>query len=70
MSDQTKGVVYAAITAFFWGLFAIALKMAVRVVEPVTVVWFRFFIAFISLLAWQLCVHPASLKVLIKPPCC
>lgn len=68
MSDQTKGVVYAAITAFFWGLLAIALKMAVRVVEPVTVVWFRFFIAFISLLAWQLCVHPASLKVLIKPP--
>lgn len=68
MSDQAKGVFYAAITAFFWGLLAIALKMAVRVVEPVTVVWFRFFIAFAALLAWQLYVRPASLKALLKPP--
>ncbi len=68
MTNQTKGVVYAAITAFFWGLLAIALKMAVSVVDPVTIVWFRFFIAFISIFAWQLYVSPASLKILIKPP--
>ena len=68
MTNQTKGVVYAAITAFFWGLLAIALKMAVSVVDPVTIVWFRFFIAFIYIFAWQLYVSPDSLKILIKPP--
>ena len=68
MQNQTKGIIYAAITAFFWGFLAIALKVAVREVDPITIVWFRFFIAFIILLGWQLYQAPASLKILIKPP--
>lgn len=68
MSNQTKGIIYAGVTAFFWGFLAIALKVAVREVDPKTVVWFRFFVAFILLLGWQLYKKPASLKILVKPP--
>jgi len=68
MSDQTKGVIYAAVTAFFWGFLAIALKVAVREVDPKTIVWFRFFVAFTFLLGWQLYRNPRSLKILVKPP--
>jgi drug/metabolite transporter (DMT)-like permease len=68
MQEQTKGIIYACVTAFFWGFLAIALKVAVQKVDPVTIVWFRFFIAFIILLGWQLYRQPSSLKILIKPP--
>lgn len=68
MSDQAKGVFYASITAFLWGLLAIALKVAVKEVSPETIVWFRFSIAFVSMLVWLLIKSPASVKILIKPP--
>ncbi|SHI65004.1 EamA domain-containing membrane protein RarD [Tangfeifania diversioriginum] len=68
MQNQTKGIIYACVTAFFWGFLAIALKVAVQEIEPITIVWFRFFIAFVILLGWQLYRSPSSLKILIKPP--
>ncbi len=68
MSNQSRGVLYAAITAFFWGLLAIALKVAVQKLDSLTIVWLRFFIAFVGVLIWQLYTRPAALKVLIKPP--
>ncbi len=68
MSDQTKGIVYSSITAFLWGLLAIALKIAVQEVDPKTIVWLRFFIAFVFIFGWQLYRRPASLKILIAPP--
>lgn len=68
MQNHTKGIIYASITAFFWGFLAIALKIAVREVEPLTVVWFRFAVAFIMLATWQGIAKPSSFKILIKPP--
>lgn len=68
MQNYTKGIVYAATTAFFWGFLAIALKVAVREVDPVTVVWFRFAVAFIILSVWQLSKNPSEFKLLVKPP--
>lgn len=68
MQNHTKGIFYASITAFFWGFLAIALKVAAREVEPVTIVWFRFVIAFIILAIWQSLKNPSSFKILIKPP--
>ena len=47
---------------------AIALKVAVREVEPVTIVWFRFVIAFLLLAVMATVKNPASFKILIKPP--
>lgn len=68
MQDQTKGILYAAVTAFLWGLLAIALKVAVQEVDPKTIVWLRFFIAFTFVLGWQLYRNPHALKILITPP--
>jgi drug/metabolite transporter (DMT)-like permease len=68
MQNHTKGILYASVTAFFWGFLAIALKIAVRVVDPVTVVWFRFVFAFIILATWQAIKSPSSFKLLKKPP--
>ncbi len=68
MLNHTKGIIYASVTAFFWGFLAIALKVAVREIDPITVVWFRFFFAFILLAFWQLFSEPSSFKILIKPP--
>ena len=68
MQNHTKGIIYASVTAFFWGFLAIALKVAVREIDPITVVWFRFFFAFSMLAIWQLFAAPASFKILLKPP--
>lgn len=68
MQNHTKGIIYAAVTAFFWGFLAIALKVAVREIDPITIVWFRFILAFIMLASWQAYKAPSSFKILIKPP--
>lgn len=68
MQNQTKGIIYAGITAFFWGFLAIALKIAVRKVDPVTVVWFRFVVAFVILAVWTAYKNRSSFRLLIKPP--
>lgn len=68
MPDQTKGIIYSAITAFLWGLLAIALKVAVQEVDPKTIVWLRFFIAFVFILGWQLYRNPGAVKIFVAPP--
>ena len=68
MTNHQKGISYAVVTAFFWGFLAIVLKIAVREVAPQTIVWFRFAVAFVLLLSWQMVFHPKSLKILIRPP--
>lgn len=68
MQNHTRGIIYASITAFFWGFLAIALKVAVREVDPKTIVWFRFVVAFIMLASWQAVKNPSSFKLLTKPP--
>jgi len=68
MQDHTKGIIYASVTAFFWGFLAIALKVAVREVDPVTIVWFRFVLAFFILAGWQAYRNPSSFKLMVRPP--
>ena len=68
MQNHTKGILYASVTAFFWGFLAIALKIAVREIDPVTIVWFRFILAFLMVAGWQAYKNPSSFKILVKPP--
>ncbi|MCW0482927.1 DMT family transporter [Gaoshiqia sediminis] len=68
MTSNQKGIAFACLTAFFWGFLAIALKVAVQKVEPQTIVWFRFVVAFSVLSVWQLVHKPQSLKILVRPP--
>ncbi|MCG6186799.1 DMT family transporter [Maribellus maritimus] len=68
MQNYTKGIIYASTTAFFWGFLAIALKVATREVEPATIVWFRFSVAFVMLSVWQIFQNPSSFRILRRPP--
>ena len=68
MQNYTRGIIYASTTAFFWGFLAVALKVAVREVDPITIVWFRFSLAFVMLAAWQASKNPASFRILKRPP--
>jgi drug/metabolite transporter (DMT)-like permease len=68
MQNQTKGIIYAVITAVFWGVLAVALKVAVMEVDPVTIVWFRFSLAFTPLLIWHIIKRPEGLRILYRPP--
>ncbi|MBN2612547.1 MAG: DMT family transporter [Bacteroidales bacterium] len=65
---MNKGVYYAAFTALLWGFLAIALKVSVNELPPVTVTWLRFAIAFTVLLAWYLLFDRPKIKIIAKPP--
>ena len=51
--DHKKGITYAPVTASFWGFMAIVLKFITYELPPVTVVWFRFFFAFLVALVFD-----------------
>ncbi len=69
MKDQrVKGIIYASITAVMWGFLAIALKVASGIMDPVTIVWFRFVVAFSILFLFFLFTKPSELKIFKKPP--
>lgn len=68
MQNQAKGAMYASMAAFLWGFLAIALKVATREFDSITIVWFRFGIAFTILLVWNIVRSPKEIKILTKPP--
>ncbi|MCU4163082.1 DMT family transporter [Carboxylicivirga caseinilyticus] len=68
MNNQTKGVLLAATTALLWGMLAIGLKVSLNYFDSYTVVWFRFFIATVSLISIFSIKKPSFLNVLKKPP--
>lgn len=68
MPNQLKGIIFASITAFFWGFLAIALKVATDSFNVVNLVWFRFAFAFIILFLYFLITDRSKLKILVHPP--
>jgi len=69
MKDQRiKGVLFASITALTWGFLVIALKMSTSLMDPLTIVWFRFLVAFSILFVYYLVKKPSYLKILKNPP--
>lgn len=68
MTDNTKGILYALTTTLFWGFLAIALKVAVRNIEPLTVVWIRFSMAFTMLFVYFIIRDRKQLYILRRPP--
>lgn len=68
MNDNHKGIAYALVTLTFWGFLPIFLKVAVSEVSPQTIVWFRFFLAFLVLFVWNLLKEPQEFRVFVKPP--
>jgi len=66
--NHRKGITYALITASFWGFMAIVLKFITYELPPLTVVWFRFFFAFLVLGTWTLIFRRSDFKIFKKPP--
>ncbi|MGF1870887.1 DMT family transporter [Photobacterium indicum] len=50
--NPAAGMALALTTAVFWGALPIAMKQAVEVMDPFTIVWYRFVTASIGLGAW------------------
>ncbi len=63
-----KGILLAATTAFLWGILAIALKVALNYFDPYTIVWFRFAVATVVLVAYYAFAQPSLLSVYKRPP--
>ncbi|WP_430813911.1 DMT family transporter [Carboxylicivirga sp. RSCT41] len=63
-----KGILLAATTAVLWGILAIALKVALNYFDSYTIVWFRFLVATLVLIAYYAVKKPALLQVYRKPP--
>lgn len=67
MTNQAKGLIYTLITVVMWGVLAIALKVAVKVIDSPTIVWFRFSLAFTGMALWAAFNDPKTLKILYQP---
>jgi drug/metabolite transporter (DMT)-like permease len=67
-NDNRKGALYALFTASLWGFMAIILKVITYDLSPVTVVWFRFIIAFLVLALWTLMFRRTDFSIFRHPP--
>jgi drug/metabolite transporter (DMT)-like permease len=67
-TDNRKGVMYAVFTASLWGFMAIILKIITNDLPPVTVTWFRFFLAFVVLSLWTLVFRRSDFRIFLRPP--
>jgi drug/metabolite transporter (DMT)-like permease len=65
---QTKGVLYAVFTALMFAFLAIVLKYTMKFASPGTVVFFRFFVAFIGLFLLLAKQNQKPIKFLFRPP--
>ncbi len=62
------GILLAVTTALLWGVLAIGLKLAIDILDPMTIVWFRFLLAFSVLFVYYTIKKPSYLKILTHPP--
>jgi len=67
MNNQAKGILYTLITVLMWGVLAIALKIASKVIDSPTIVWFRFSLAFSGMAIWMAIKNPKEFKILYRP---
>lgn len=67
-ANQKRGLIFASLTAILWGFLAIALKVAVTAIDPITVSWFRFATASVLILIFLGSKNNDELKSLKKFP--
>ena len=67
-NKRIYGVLYAGTTALFWGFLAIFIKVSLNDVDPVTVVWFRFSVAFLFLFSYFLFKDRQKISIVKHPP--
>lgn len=65
---MNKGIYFAAFTALLWGFLAIAVKVALDSLPPLSVTWIRFVVAFSILSIYYLLFDREKFSILSKPP--
>jgi drug/metabolite transporter (DMT)-like permease len=65
---MNKGIYYASFTALLWGFLAIAIKVSLYELPPLTVSWIRFVIAFLMLSSYFLLVDRTKFSIIKKAP--
>lgn len=68
IDNTTKGILFAATTALFWGVLAIFLKIALKELDSMTIIWLRFLVAFVFLSTWLAFKRPEEFKIYRKMP--
>ncbi|MRT93103.1 DMT family transporter [Ancylomarina sp. 16SWW S1-10-2] len=68
ISTNLKGVLFACLTAFLWGFLPIFLKVALKYIDPNSIVWFRFTFAGGILLIYYLFTDRKQLQIFRRPP--
>lgn len=68
LDNTTKGILFAATTALFWGFLGIILKIALKEVDAMTIIWMRFLVAFTFLSLWFLFKRPSEFEIYRKMP--
>jgi drug/metabolite transporter (DMT)-like permease len=66
--ENTKGIMFAVLTGLCWSVVTIALKIVLIEMDPFTIVWFRFALAFSILFLYFLLISPSKLSIFKKPP--
>ena len=66
--EQVKGILYSVVAALMWGVLAIALKVSLKDLSPVSIVCARFAIAFLILSPYLLFTRPQAFTIFRKPP--
>ncbi len=65
---QLRGILFAIVTALFWGVLAIGLKVAAEFIDSISIVWFRFFISFSFLASFYAFRKPKALRIIYSAP--
>lgn len=68
ISSNYKGVLYAVVTALLWGFLPIFLKVSLKNLDAISVVWFRFTFAFFILFIYYFITDKKQLKIIKRPP--
>lgn len=63
MTEQSKGLLFASITAICWGFLAIILKVALDFIDSYSIVWMRFTVAFVLLAGFYLIKDPKAFRI-------
>lgn len=68
LENESKGLLFASFTALLWGFLAVFLKFSLIDFDSITVVWFRFLLAFLVLFSITFFKKKENLLILKKPP--
>ncbi len=66
--NNKKGIAFAVLTALLWGFLAILIKVVLKEVSSLTVVWVRMTVAFLGVAIFYLIKKPSAFHVFSHPP--